>query len=124
MALSVVPAGRLKIQADFDIYGHPPLDTWEEVTLLKKMLLALGFFDDVTVDVITMHWHTTRTSIIYRQMGLKGGEFFRVDGPLTVMRFVHEVTGLLIALVDGAGQGPILRYERLKRLKEMRQKKD
>ena len=115
---------RLKTQTDFEIHSHPPLDTWEEVALLKKMLSALGFSDDVTVDVITMHWHTTRTSIIYRQMGLKSGKFFRVDGSQTVVRFVHEVVGLLIALIDRDGQGFILREERLRRLKETRQKRD
>lgn len=113
------PEERLRIKADFEFVGLPPLDTWQEVDEVKKMLLALGILG-AKVDVVTMHWHATRTGVIYRQKGVKVGKLFRVDGSLTVTRFVHEIAGLLIALVDHNGQGSLLRYERLKRLKEMR----
>ena len=113
-------AERLRIQADFGFVGLPPLDTWQEVDEVKKMLLTLELLD-VPIDVVTMHWHATRTCFIYRLKGLKVNRLFRVDGVLIITRFIREVAALLIALVDQDGQGAILRYERLKRLKEMRQ---
>lgn len=122
LASYACPEERLRIQADFEFSGLPPLDTWQEVDEVERMLLALGI-PDVKVNVVTMHWHATRTGVIYRQKKLKVGKLFRVDGSLTATRFVHEVVGLLVALVDHDGQGAILRYERLKRLKEMRQAK-
>lgn len=113
---------RLRTQAGFEFFGLPPLDTWQEVDEVKEILLVLGI-PGAKVDVVTMRWHATRTGVIYRRKRVKVGKLFRVDGPLTVTRFVHEVAGLLIALVDRDGQGVVLRYERLKRLKEMRQAK-
>ncbi len=115
-----IPREKLLTQKGFGITDFPPLDTWEEVALARKMIQLDGADPrKVSVDVIGMHWHMTRIWLIYWWAGIHCQKLIRINGPYVFMRLVHELVGFLVALCDPNGQNPLLKRERRKRKEEI-----